>query len=270
MADVSAYIFGIGPLTTLIALLGLYLLLRLLAGGVPFRHALFIKILAVSTAVFVLKEILQIMRIAVPEGLMFMAFSFMLFVSLYYYNSRLEEFISAKAFMDIKEEYIGAFMIPPQLEKAAGTKLAHHLNPAEMYLSEERDSRGYGLFVDYVKHGHPGLCITMEPAERIRDRHGLKKTPIIEIRSRFTRTLRLEELGSQIAVFMKKARRGIVMMDCFERIMTRTSFDDALKLLQDLRDVTARSSSIFLLSINPDILDKRQLALVRSEAKVIY
>jgi len=135
---------------------------------------------------------------------------------------------------------------------------------------EKHPKKAYDMFVDQIRFGKKGAVITIEPKDNIREKYGLKKTPIIEIGADFTRYIRIDHIQHKLVEFIKKTRSdGVIIIDCIERLITNTSFSEVYHMMQVLRDYTSKNNSILILSLNKDTLEKREIALLEREADII-
>jgi len=165
--------------------------------------------------------------------------------------------------------------IIPVSEKATTDKEKYFLKKRQCYLVKEKTSKiSYEIFVDMATHGAQGLVITRKLPEEIREKWGLKKTPIIWLTSNLTsdgnciNPSGIAKLSSSIMSFIVKADDGVVLIDGIEYLVSQNNFKSILNLIQLLNDKIMLSSSRIIISLDPMTLSERELHYIESEALV--
>lgn len=166
------------------------------------------------------------------------------------------------------EEYIY-----PSKEKEKDTERIYHLEKGCTFLiKEELPEKGYEIFVDYVTHGSPGLCVTRDYPEKISKKYALEKTPIIWLSTVDTKNAmppqNLSALFYHIETFLKKANEVVVILSGLEYLIANSSFLSVLKFIQLLNEQAAINNSIIILPVSPLTLDEKQLKMIEREVKV--
>ena len=167
-----------------------------------------------------------------------------------------------------RQKLLNKIGIKPSTE-CDGTGCAKYsLKPGMCYVVKEpKPAKAYAIFVDQVMHGAQGLVITRTNPAIIRDNYGLKKTPMVWL----TQSQILSEkcisptdvsrLQLIIADFLSRSQNSILLLDGVEYLITQNNFQTVLKFLQLIGDEIAVKQSRLLVSIDPDAIDKRELAL---------
>lgn len=103
--------------------------------------------------------------------------------------------------------------VQPAIEKRLKTKKKYRLKPGHSYLVEERSSDiAFDIFVDAVMHGIRGLCITRTKPDWIKEKYGLKHTPVLwltQLEGKSGETVdptELEQFLDLIDKFVQKAK----------------------------------------------------------------
>ncbi|MCK5042550.1 MAG: DUF835 domain-containing protein [Candidatus Aenigmarchaeota archaeon] len=163
------------------------------------------------------------------------------------------------------------FIEPVKEDIKLSEKRDYDLDSGKMYVvAEKHPKKAYNMFLDQIRSGKKGVCITIEPKESIRETYGLKRTPIIEISADFTRYMRIEQIQHKLVEFILKTKgEGIILIDCIERLVTNTTFSEVYHMLEVLRDYVSKNDSILILSLNKDTLEKKEVALIEREAEII-
>ena len=143
------------------------------------------------------------------------------------------------------------------------------LRAASVYLvKEEQSEEAFRLFVEAVRAGRKGLCVTRAFPQKVRERYGLADLPVLWLsnvgKDDAIRPKDLEKLALAIERFLTKDK-GVVILDGLEYLVTNNNFLTVLRLLQSLRDQVAIHGATLLLSVNPSTLDTHQLTLLERE-----
>jgi len=159
------------------------------------------------------------------------------------------------------------------LEEKECTLKKYGLEPCKSYITrDERGEHGYEVFKDQITHDLSGLCITKYPPSEIRDKYGLKKTPMIWFtfkQSSKETTMDPKksdiELIPQIENFVKKIKQTVVYIDCFDQISIVKGFGATLGLFKDIKRVCREHHSTLLLSIDPKVFEGEQRSILEKE-----
>jgi hypothetical protein len=130
-------------------------------------------------------------------------------------------------------------------------------------ITEERLDKSYEIFTDQLLHGNYGLCLSKFPPEKVRDSYGLERTPIIWVAFRENENTvspkDLDAIESIIFDFLNRAERPVILVDCFNEIRLTNGPDRTLNWLQRIAATCKEKNCILLISVNPDIVDKKEL-----------
>jgi hypothetical protein len=175
-----------------------------------------------------------------------------------------------------REEIIRRMDIKLQAEAESHSKPKYELQAGTSYISSERKSeKAFEIFTDLVTHGYQGLCVTRIRPEALRERYGLRKTPILWLTQNAdpsekclspTDTPRLHLVVSD---FLEKAESSVVLLEGLEYIITHNNFPSALKLVQLLNDRVMLHRSRLLLPVDPQALGEKEMARLGRDMKAI-
>lgn len=119
-----------------------------------------------------------------------------------------------------------------------------------------------------------GLVVTREFPEGIRKRHNLQVTPIIWLTEspgeRRIAPTSLAVLTDTIIRFMESNPNSIVIIEGIEYIVTYNEFRKVLRSLDSLNETAWLTKGRLLLAVNPNAFDKRDLALLERDRKVLH
>ncbi len=153
--------------------------------------------------------------------------------------------------------------------------LRHMLEKGHSYLvNEEKPVKSNEIFLDLVTHGVQGLYITRRNPRDIREKYGLRKTPILWLSSLKGQEKNIDptdllELSHTIKEFVKRTDDGVVILDGLEYLITQNNYKDVLQFIQSLNDSIVVSNSRLLVPLDPSTLDSQQLHLLRREMTVV-
>ncbi|RJS71708.1 MAG: DUF835 domain-containing protein [Candidatus Syntrophoarchaeum sp. WYZ-LMO15] len=152
----------------------------------------------------------------------------------------------------------------------------YRIEEGVIYLfEEEKPSLIFRVFLDGVKHGREGLCITRMNPKRIRETYGLGNTPIIWLvknKIPSETCLSPNELSlcyEMIDNFIKQAERGLILIEGVEYLMTQNSFSSIHKFFQLINDSVMPSTSSVLVTLDPATLTTQEYHLIKREMEKI-
>jgi isoleucyl-tRNA synthetase len=146
---------------------------------------------------------------------------------------------------------------------------ASALKDASTYLvKEEQPDETYRLFVEAVRAGRKGLCVTRVYPHKVREKYGLTDLPVLWLsnvgKEDAVRPKDLEKLSLAIEGFLTR-EKGVLIIDGIEYLITNNNFITVLRFVQAIRDQVAISGAVLLFSVNPSTLDTHQLTLLERE-----
>lgn len=258
-------LFGVLCLSITIIFYSLFVLAHLIINYNRLTNKRLAIVIIVLTEVIAVAELQLLVKVLAPSN--YLSFDLIIntinataliysFVALNR-NERFDELLGIKP---KKEKII------PKENKENNTK-RQKLKKGSVYLIPEAKT-GYEIFTENVMHGDSGLVITKEIPERIRTEHKLKKTPIIRLDANFTKKIRIDDLISKITEFLSETgEEGIVIIDCLDRILTSMSFETTFKIIQVLRDKASKHNNLIIISVNTDIFERKELAMIEEETE---
>jgi hypothetical protein len=159
-----------------------------------------------------------------------------------------------------------------QKEAESRSRPKYELLPGACYISRERKSeRAFEIFTDQVMHGLQGLCVSRLKPEVVRERYGLRKTPIVwltqnaEAGEKCITPTDMPRVHFVISDFLDKAEGSVILLDGIEYIITHNSFPSALKLLQLLNDRVMMHSARLIVPVDPVAVGEKELALLERD-----
>lgn len=143
---------------------------------------------------------------------------------------------------------------------------------AYLLLDEDKE-RGYQMFSALSK-GREAMAITREFPERLRKRYELGDIPIIWLT--FDRSVpfarepgNLPLIYNDIKNFVLENPGSVILLSGIEYLISQTSFERVLKLLQLANDKMAITDSIMLVPISPGTISEIEMNILKRELEVI-
>ncbi len=165
-------------------------------------------------------------------------------------------------------------VVPKVEERLKETPLESALEPGMTYLIEEKKPmESYRAFVDMVKHGMVGLCISRTNPERIRENYGLATTPIVWVTDIKTEEPHLtptdlvgvSNVVSRFIGKMGEGEQGVVFLEPLSYLIEHNDFKRVLHTVQHVRDMISESGCSLIVYIDPVVLTERDLELLMQD-----
>ncbi|WP_319508290.1 DUF835 domain-containing protein [uncultured Methanolobus sp.] len=144
------------------------------------------------------------------------------------------------------------------------------LESGYIYISEcENPEQSYQTFSELVRSGKPGLCITRQNPDKVRNMYGIAKTPIVWLTKNKINgqqsidSTELFKIYPTIADFVNKIDDGVVLMDGLEYLILDNDFLSVIKLIEQTNDTIMASSSRMVLQVDPNVLEKKEFHLLK-------
>jgi hypothetical protein len=152
--------------------------------------------------------------------------------------------------------------ITPTTEEVVDSEPAFEVG-AKISIRHSVDDDVMRIYVDQIKHGRQGLCVTFQDPERIRKDYGIEKTPIIKLDKMAggESTIKADDLN-QLALHLKdfiriSDDRSILFIDGLDRLVFLNDFERTYELISDLNTNRSKTNKSILLSVK----DERILSL---------
>lgn len=136
---------------------------------------------------------------------------------------------------------------------------------------EEKPAQAYKKLKETLEYGFEGLCFTKLEPQKVRAMYGVEKAFFVwltfkEIKTEKTVSPKdLVELSSTVSRIVNKPSRIIVLLDCLDQIMFANSFAKAKSLLKEMKKLCKENDATLLLSMDPKMFGKEQLAAIEKE-----
>ncbi|MDI6855276.1 MAG: DUF835 domain-containing protein [Candidatus Thermoplasmatota archaeon] len=153
-------------------------------------------------------------------------------------------------------------------------KVLQNIEEGHSYIIKEKKPRRiFEILQNFVSLGYRALCVTRIYYEEIREKYKLGKTDIFwlskEERENCLSPTDLGRLAHTIIEFFKHTKDSICALEGLEYLITHNDFEKVLRLVDDLSEKTALSKSRLILSVTPETLEEKQLALLERNLESI-
>jgi CheY-like chemotaxis protein len=166
------------------------------------------------------------------------------------------------------------------------------LNFGEIHLIECPDQdkeRAFKMFLEDVTHSVPGLVITRQNPEKVKEKFNLINTEVVWLTKGLSSNkdgayiplniLAVEEEGSTkedysknltvileiIKEFLSKQDQCVVMLDGLEYLFTRFSPQQTMEMLYDMSDVVKKSKGKVFIAFYPDTVEQTTASILKKE-----
>ena len=171
---------------------------------------------------------------------------------------------------------ISGLIIKPVEEERIDTELEYNLDKGIIFFIDSEDtSPSYEVFIDLVRHGKPGLCVSRQNSLRIKRKYDLLKTPVIWLTRNEIDGMTcihpsdiFTKLQSTLVNFIKDARDGIIFIDGLEYLISQNDFGMVLKFIQAINDDLMVSSSRLLINLDSNAMENREFHSLKKEMKM--
>jgi hypothetical protein len=169
------------------------------------------------------------------------------------------------------------FTILPVSEDRAGiigAKEGAVLQAGTYLLFEEAEADGmYEELLTQVSNGIEGLIVTRTYPEDLRDKYGLKRTPVIWLCSQPGQDRvdpsNITILEHTIMEFIRNGHKTVVAIDGLEYLISNNGPGKVLRLLYALRDEVLMNQSRMIVTLDPGVLDPREIAFFERDFEVV-
>jgi hypothetical protein len=165
------------------------------------------------------------------------------------------------------------FLINPAVEKTLKSEMKYSLDMGESYLIEgPQPIESFDIFLDCVTHGIQGFSICRTHPKKMRQKYGLKKTPILWLSTSGAENTidpkDLAKINHIINEFLKRASDSIVLLEGIEYLIIQNDFERVIKTIHSLNDYITISNSRLLVPVNPMTLSEKELSILEKEFRI--
>jgi PAS domain S-box-containing protein len=159
--------------------------------------------------------------------------------------------------------------VEPARETCETRKGRFNLEYGSNYLVADSIDLAYDMFTDTIMTGTEGLCITRKLPQKLRERYGLQKTPMVCLTGENIRNERtinsLQDLSILISNYVDKAEKPLILIDGIEYLMSHQGFDPVYHFLQAKGTQVEAAEGIMIIPFFKETLEPRQVKLLERE-----
>ena len=177
--------------------------------------------------------------------------------------------VSCSSLKSENEEIRGILFIGRDITQE--DKIHGNLISGNSYLiSEKTNDSVVHLFKDLTMSNYDGLFITRGNLEDIKNIiHPLENVEAIILSQEkiigFEHVRDLGELATKIENFTEKNPKSLILLDRIDYLITNFSFNEVIKVLYKITETISRNLGIFLVRLNPSVINESQLAVIEEE-----
>jgi PAS domain S-box-containing protein len=162
--------------------------------------------------------------------------------------------------------------VEPMKETMKRKKVRYKLEFGRNYLVADNVDLAYDVFTDSIMSGIEGLCITRTLPDRLRNKYGLEKTPIIWLTSEAAKKERtinsLQDISILISNYVEKAEKPLIMIDGIEYLVSHQGFGSVYHFLPAKRTQIEAAGGILIVPFFSGALDQKEVKLLEREFEV--
>ncbi len=124
-----------------------------------------------------------------------------------------------------------------------------------------------------MTEGVPGLCVTRQFPEKVRESFELKDTRILWLSHTpgqdHHNPTSIGTLATVISSFIERYKRCVVLIDGLEYLVINNGFQQVLRFVEHINEQVMQSRSTVLVPISPNAFSEKELALLERNVEVI-
>ncbi len=140
-------------------------------------------------------------------------------------------------------------------------------------VKERKPFLAYKLFETSINEGAPGLCVTRQFPEKVRDSFDLKDTRIMWLSHTpgkdHHNPTSIGTLATVISSFIERQNKCVVLIDGLEYLVINNGFQQVLRFAEHINEQVMQSKSTVLIPISPSAFSEQELALLERNVEVI-
>ena len=164
------------------------------------------------------------------------------------------------------------FDVQPAKETVKPIRGTCRLDSGNAYLVPDNVALAYELFLEAIMSGTEGLCITRTMPARIREKHGLQRTPIIWLTDEAVegeKTIHnLQDVSILISNYAQRASKPVILIDGIEYLISHKGFGSVYHLLQSKRTQMEASHGILIVPFFRDAMEAKETKLLEREFRL--
>ncbi|HEX9907791.1 MAG TPA: DUF835 domain-containing protein [Thermoplasmata archaeon] len=140
-------------------------------------------------------------------------------------------------------------------------------------MRERKPFLAFKLFETSISQGIPGLCVTRQFPEKVREAFDVKDTRVLWLSHTpgqdHHNPTSIGTLATIISSFIERSKRCVVLIDGLEYLVINNGFQQALRFVEHINEQVMQSRSNILIPISPSAFSEKELALIERNVEVI-
>ena len=140
-------------------------------------------------------------------------------------------------------------------------------------VKERKPFLSYKLFESIITQDNPGLCVTRQFPEKVREAFELKDTRILWLSHTpgkdHHNPTSIGTLATVISSFVERYKKCVVLIDGLEYLVINNGFQQVLRFAEHINEQVMQSRSTVLIPISPSAFSEQELALLERNVEVI-
>ena len=140
-------------------------------------------------------------------------------------------------------------------------------------VKERKPFLAYKLFESNLSDDVPGLCVTRQFPEKVREAFELKDTRILWLSHTpgkdHHNPTSIGTLATVISSFIERYKRCVVLIDGLEYLVINNGFQQVLRFAEHINEQVMQSRSTVLIPISPNAFSEKELALLERNVEAI-
>jgi len=138
---------------------------------------------------------------------------------------------------------------------------------------ERKPFLAYRLFENLLAESVPGLCVTRQFPDKVREAFDLKDTRVLWLSHTpgkdHHNPTSIGTLATIISSFIERYERCVVLIDGLEYLVINNGFQQVLRFAEHINEQVMQSKSTVLMPISPNAFSEQELALLERNVEVI-
>lgn len=140
-------------------------------------------------------------------------------------------------------------------------------------VKERKPFLAYKLFESILAEGVPGLCVTRQFPDKVKEIFDLKDTRVLWLSHTpgkdHHNPTSIGTLATIISSFIERYKKCVVLMDGLEYLVINNGFQQVLRFVEHINEQVMQSRSTILIPISPSAFSEKELALIERNVQVI-
>jgi PAS domain S-box-containing protein len=136
-------------------------------------------------------------------------------------------------------------------------------------IANKNNTPAFSLFISLISADYKGLYITRNNPEIIKNLIPTHDVQIVVFSEKKQGSLKnistLDSLITAIHEFCKKHDKTVILLDRIDYLLNIFSFDQVSKSLYKINEIISNYNTLFLLHLDPILVDQRQLSIIEHE-----